>query len=126
MRTRIDPANIPADLLPRAERFAELLDEKLLAAFPSFEIEAVLSAAPAHLERSVFLRMGVRDNDGVMRWDGERCLTSDNLEVTDVALRRLANRIVYRFADHLSEVVGENLNRMRERLLRHEPVTAEA
>lgn len=125
MRTRIEPANIPADLLPRVERFAGLLEEKL-DVFQSFEIEAVLSVASSHLERSVLLRMAARDNDGVMRWDHDRCLEADNLKVTDVAMRRLASHIVYRFADHLSTVVGENLRRMGEQLLHDELASAEA
>lgn len=126
MRTEIEATNIPADLLPRVERFAGLLDEKLLAAFPSFEIEAVMSAAPAHLERSVLLRMGVRDNEGEMRWDHERCLTPDNLAGGEVAMGRLASHVVYQFIDHLSKIYEENLRRKLAEMQRREPVTVGA
>jgi len=125
MRTRIESANIPADLLPRVERFAELLEERL-EVLQSFEIEAVLSAAPAHLERSVLLQMGVRDDEGVMRRDHDSCLTPDNLEGTDEFLLRLASQIVSRFAAHLLKVEGENIRHMRERLRQPEPATVEA
>lgn len=121
MRTRVESATIPADLLPRVERFTELLEEKL-DVFQSFEIEAVLSAGTVMRSPTVQLRMGVRDNEGEMRWDHDRCLEADDLGVTDVALRRLASHIVYRFTDHLSAVVGENLQRMLAEMRRREPV----
>jgi hypothetical protein len=125
MRTRIDPVNIPEDLLPRVERFAELLEKKL-DVFQSFEIEAVLSTAPKHLERSVLVRMGVRDDEGVMRWDQERCLTPDNLAGGDVPMGRLASHIVYQFIDHLSAIYGENLRRKLTEMQRREPVAVGA
>lgn len=125
VRTRIESANISADLLPRVERFAELLDAKL-DVFQSFQIEAVLSAAPMHLPRSVLLRMGVRDDAGAMRWDHERCLTPDNLEVPDLTVQRLASHIVYQFIDHLLVVSGDNLRRRLQELRDREPVTVGA
>ncbi len=125
MRTRIDPANIPAELLPRVECFAELLEERL-AVLQSFEIEAVLSAAPLHLEQSVLLRMGVRDDEGVMRWDHERCLTPDNLAAGEVPMGRLASHVVYQFVEHVSAIFGENLRRKLAEMQRREPVAVGA
>jgi len=119
MRTRIEPTNIPADLLPRVERLAEFLDEKL-DVFQSFEIEAVLSAQSN--PDSILLEMGVRDNKGEMRWANGNCLLYDVFEGTDDNIRRWLEGIVYRFTDHLSSVVGENLRRKLAEMQRREPV----